>query len=445
MADDLVNGTEDAAQDDAPSDPRIPSYRVEGQLGRGGMAVVYRAVDERLGRMVALKVLAPALAGDDAFRQRFVRESRTAAAVDHPHILPIYETGEAGGVLYIAMRYVPGGDVHQLVGRTGRLAPARVAAIISATASALDAAHAAGLVHRDVKPANMLLDARPGHPDHVYLSDFGLTKSWPGSAALTGSGMFLGTPNYSAPEQIDSKPVDGRTDQYALACSAYELLAGQPPFQRDDATAVIWAHMSAPPPLLTELRPELPAEVNGVFARALAKVPAGRPARLGPSQRWHRRTSEHPDPSPAAYPCSRVPGEFELRFAAPGLLGDLLSRLVQQRQRSARLLRRARPRHQQSMRRAFHQPPEIRHRLRLPALWRRRSRTLLSPCCQYQTCGGKLERDRRHRANPRDRLCAMDRHRAAGKRHLGNRNRRRLLLDSVLGGSAAGRVPVRLG
>ncbi len=262
--------------DGSPADLRIPGYRVEDALGRGGMAVVYQAVDVRLRRTVALRVLAPALAADDAFRQRFARESRAAAAVDHPHILPIYETGEVGGTLYIAMRYVPGGDVHQLIGRTGRLTAARAASIISAAASALDAAHAAGLVHRDVKPANMLLDATPGHPEHVYLSDFGLSKSWPGSMAPTGSGMFLGTPNYSAPEQIDGKPVDGRSDQYALACTAFEMLAGQPPFKRDDATAVIWAHMSAPPPLLTELRPGLPAEGNQVFARALAKVHADR-------------------------------------------------------------------------------------------------------------------------------------------------------------------------
>ena len=243
------------------------------------MAVVFRAFDERLGRQVALKMMAPALAADEAFRHRFIRESRAAATVDDPHIIPVHEAGESGGVLFIAMRYVPGGDVRSLLHREGPLPPDRAAAIISPVASALDAAHAAGLVHRDVKPANMLLDVRPGRPDHVYLSDFGLSKGALSSVGLTGAGELLGTPNYIAPEQIEGKPVDGRADQYALACAAFEMLAGQAPFQRDDATAMIWAHMSAPPSSLTSLRPELPAAVDEVFARALAKAPAARYAR----------------------------------------------------------------------------------------------------------------------------------------------------------------------
>src|SRR6202030_2859742 len=155
---------------------RIAGYRLEEQIGRGGMAVVFRAQDERLNRQVALKVLAPALVADDDFRHRFIRESRAAAAVDDPHIIPVYEAGEADGVLFIAMRHVSGGSVRDLLQREGPLPAARVAAIISPLASALDAAHAAGLVHRDVKPANVLLDIRPGRPDHVYLSDFGLSK-----------------------------------------------------------------------------------------------------------------------------------------------------------------------------------------------------------------------------------------------------------------------------
>ena len=173
---------------------RVAGYLLEEQVGAGGMAVVFRAVDERLGRQVALKVLAPALASDEEFRRRFIRESRAAAAVDDPHIVPVYEAGEADGVLFIAMRYVAGGDVHALLYREGPLPPDRVAAIISPVASALDAAHAAGLVHRDVKPTNMLLDARPERPDHVYLSDFGLSQGMLSSATLTGLGMFLGTP-----------------------------------------------------------------------------------------------------------------------------------------------------------------------------------------------------------------------------------------------------------
>ena len=171
---------------------RIAGYRLEEQIGRGGMAVVFRAQDERLNRQVALKVLAPALAADEDFRHRFIRESRSAAAVDDPHIIPVFEAGEADEVLFIAMRYVPGGDVRALLRRLGPLPTARAAGIISAVASALDAAHAAGLVHRDVKPANMLVDVRPGRPDHVYLSDFGLTKGAVSSASVTGAGVIRG-------------------------------------------------------------------------------------------------------------------------------------------------------------------------------------------------------------------------------------------------------------
>ena len=255
---------------------RVAGYRLEEQAGAGGMAVVFRAWDERLGRRVALKILAPALASDAGFRQRFIRESRAAAAVDDPHIIPVYEAGEAGGVLFIAMRYVPGGDVRSLLAREGPLPLARVAAIISPVASALDAAHAAGLVHRDVKPANMLLDTRPDRPDHVYLSDFGLSKGAMSSAGLTGSGQFLGTANYTAPEQIQGSAVDGRADQYALACTAFELLTGEAPFQRDQGLAVLWAHLSQPPPSLAARRPGLPAAGDQVFARALAKAPGDR-------------------------------------------------------------------------------------------------------------------------------------------------------------------------
>jgi serine/threonine-protein kinase len=251
---------------------RIAGYRLEQRIGTGGMAVVFRARDERLGRLVALKILAPGLAADNEFRQRFVRESQAAAAVDDPHIIPVFEAGEAEGVLFIAMRYVPGGDVRSLLRREGPLPPARVAAIISPVASALDAAHAAGLVHRDVKPANILVDTRPGRPDHVYLADFGLSKGR-SSVMLTGIGSSMGTPAYMAPEQIEGRPVDGRTDQYALACAAFELLAGEPPFARDQDHAVIYAQLTAPPPALTSRRPGLTAGADGVLARALAKAP----------------------------------------------------------------------------------------------------------------------------------------------------------------------------
>ena len=260
---------------------RVAGYRLEEQIGQGGMAVVFRAQDERLQRQVALKILSPALASDETFRHRFIRESRSAAAVDDPHIIPIFEAGDADGMLFIAMRYVPGGDVGTLVYREGPLPMARAAAIISAVASALDAAHAAGLVHRDVKPGNMLLDARPRRPDHVYLSDFGLTKGALSSASLTGTGHVLGTPIYCAPEQIQGHRVDARTDEYALACAAFVLLSGQPPFPRDEGMAVLYAQLSTPPPRLTSRQPGLPPAVDDVLLRALAKAPEGRYASCG--------------------------------------------------------------------------------------------------------------------------------------------------------------------
>jgi hypothetical protein len=257
---------------------QVAGYRLEDRIGHGGMAVVFRAYDRRLDRLVALKVLTPALAGDEAFRRRFIRESRAAAAVDHPHIIPIFEAGESEGVLFIAMRYVRGGDVGSLLRRIGPLPAERAAEIVAQMASALDAAHARGLVHRDVKPANMLLDERPDpdRPDHVYLSDFGLTKASLTISGLTAAGQFLGTLDYVAPEQIEGGPIDGRTDQYALACAAFELLCADPPFRRDDSVAVMYAHLHETPPKLRQRRPELPGEVDDVLAKALAKTPAGR-------------------------------------------------------------------------------------------------------------------------------------------------------------------------
>jgi serine/threonine protein kinase len=260
---------------------RIAGYRLGEQIGRGGMAVVFRAQDERLGRQVALKILSPALAADETFRHRFILESRSAAAVDDPYIIPVFEAGEAEGVLFIAMRYVPGGDVDALLKQMGPLPAERAAAIISGVASALDTAHAAGLVHRDVKPTNMLLDTRVGRPDHVYLSDFGLSKGALSSADLTGVDRFMGTLHYCAPEQIQGRRVDARTDEYALACTAFELLSGRPPFSQDEASAVIYAQLKEPPPRLAPQRADLPAVVDDVLLRALAKAPEDRYASCG--------------------------------------------------------------------------------------------------------------------------------------------------------------------
>jgi DNA-binding beta-propeller fold protein YncE len=292
---------------------QIAGYRLEEQIGRGGMAVVYRAYDARLDRRVALKILAPGLALDDGFRHRFIRESRAAAAVDHPNIIPVFDAGEASGVLFIAMRFVQGRDVRTLIDRTGPLAPARASDIIAQVASALDAAHARGLVHRDVKPANMLLDDAAGEDrqDHVYLSDFGLSKHSLSQTGITSQGQVLGTLDYIAPEQIEGRAVDGRTDLYALACAAFELLSGAPPFKRDGGLAVVWAQLSEPPPPLTARRAGLPSAVDDVLARAMAKSPAERYRRCGefaaalrealglrpPGERG--RTGEREPPAPA--------------------------------------------------------------------------------------------------------------------------------------------------
>ena len=254
----------------------VAGYRIESRIGSGGMAVVFRARDERLGRSVALKVLAPSLAGDSEFRERFIRESRAAAAVDHPHIIPVYAAGEADSVLYIAMRFVAGGDLRSVIYREGPLPADRVVSFLSPVASALDAAHAAGLVHRDVKPANILVDTGQGQPDHPYLSDFGLSKGAASSAGLTEAGQFLGTPDYSAPEQISGKPVHLQTDQYALACVAFTMLTGKLPFARAEPMMVLWAHVTDPPPRVTDRRPDLSPTVDQVLARALAKTPQNR-------------------------------------------------------------------------------------------------------------------------------------------------------------------------
>ena len=257
---------------------QLAGYRTEEEIGRGGMAVVYRAYDDHLDRRVALKVLAPDLARDGVFRARFIQESRIAAATEHPNIIPVFSAGEADGVLYIAMRYIPDGDVRTLIDRAGPLPAARACALIVQAASALDAAHARGLVHRDVKPTNMLLEisSRTSRPDHLYLSDFGLAKPSAAASGLTATGQFFGTVDYVAPEQIQGDPLDGRTDQYALACTAFEMLSGSPPFQRENGMAVISAQLAEPPPPLSARVPGLPAAADPVIAKALAKSPADR-------------------------------------------------------------------------------------------------------------------------------------------------------------------------
>ncbi len=256
----------------------VANYRVESEIGRGGMAVVYRARDLRLDRTVALKLLAPELARNDTFRQRFTQESRVAASIDHPHIVPVFEAGETEGVLYIAMRYVPGSDLRRLLDEHGPLPFEAAVRIAAQVASALDAAHEHGLVHRDVKPGNVLVarGTDSDHPEHVYLTDFGLTKKSLSLTGFTSVGQFVGTLDYVAPEQISGRPVDGRCDVYGLACVVYETLAGRPPFQREDDMALLWAHQYDEPPPPSGSRADLPAGADAVFAKALAKSPDAR-------------------------------------------------------------------------------------------------------------------------------------------------------------------------
>ena len=250
-------------------------YRVRSVLGRGGMSVVYQAENLRLSSVIALKVLAPELAADDVFRARFLEESRMAASLNHPNVIPIYDMGSQDDLLYIAMRYVSGTDMRQMIKKRGRILPATALFLVGQAARALDAAHRKGLVHRDVKPGNLLIErgSDEADPDHVYLADFGITKHAMSRSGLTSTGQFLGTIDYVAPEQIRGTSVMGLADQYSLGCVLYECLTGRVPFEKDLDAAIIWAHVEETPTMPTVLRPELPPEIDEVFGRVLAKRP----------------------------------------------------------------------------------------------------------------------------------------------------------------------------
>ena len=249
----------------------IAGYRIESVLGHGSMGTVYSALEVSLERRVALKVLTPELSRDERFRDRFLRESKIAASLEHPHIVPIHAAGEADGVLFLAMRYVEGRDLSGLLESLGRLDPERAVGLLGQIASALDAAHARGLVHRDVKPANILISRPAGGGEHAYLCDFGLAKHASTVSSLTGSREILGTVDYLAPEQIEGKPMDGRVDVYALGCVLYECLTGERPYQRENEIASLLAHVNDPAPPVSERRPELPDALDAVIAAALAK------------------------------------------------------------------------------------------------------------------------------------------------------------------------------
>ena len=291
-------------------------HRILGIAGRGGMGVVYRALQLDLDRPVALKLIAPQLAEDPDFRDRFVRESRAAASIDHPNVIPIYYTGESDdGALYIAMRYVEGSDLRTLVRAEQRLDPARAAHIVAQVASALDAAHARGIVHRDVKPANVLL----GADDHAYLTDFGLTKRVTSHTGSTRDGGWVGTLGYVAPEQIRGERLDARADVYALGCVLYHSLAGVPPYQRESDEATLWAHLNDDPPSLHDRAPDVPAASTPSSPARWPRTPtiaSPRPATSAAPRsprragRWRRRPSAWwrsapPRPATARRPSSR--------------------------------------------------------------------------------------------------------------------------------------------
>ncbi len=259
----LANGTEFAG------------YRIEGVLGKGGMGVVYRATKLALDRERALKVIAPALSNDIRFQERFKRESRMAAAIEHPNVIPVHDAGEENGMLFLAMRLVEGSDLHRVVQAERRLGHVRTAGIIAGVGAALDAAHAQGLVHRDVKPANVLIEPSEDG-ERVYLTDFGITRATGGGETLTGTGEFVGSVEYIAPEQAAGEPVDARTDVYSLGGVAHFALTGRPPFPRENSMATLFAHANAPRPRPTETDPSLPEAVDAVIVKAMATDPDDR-------------------------------------------------------------------------------------------------------------------------------------------------------------------------
>src|SRR3954469_13488836 len=250
-------------------------YTIEDVAGRGGMGVVYRARQHRPSRLVALKVIAPDLANDPDFRARFERESDTAASIEHPNVIPVYEVNDVDALLFIAMRFVEGTDLRAMIAESGRLAPELAADPTAHIPQPLDAAHERGLVHRDVKPANVLIAGRPGSY-HAYLTDFGLTKNAQAETGMTKTGMFVGTLDYIAPEQLMGGAVDARADVYALGCVLYQALTGEVPYPADSGMAKMYAHGNQPPPVPSTVAPDLPKQFDEVIARAMAKDPNDR-------------------------------------------------------------------------------------------------------------------------------------------------------------------------
>ena len=318
-------------------------YRIESRLGRGGMGILFLAVEPGLERRVALKLIAPEAAADDVFARRFAEESRIAASIEHPNVVPIYAAGEEDGVPWIAMRYVPGSDLGRRIAREGRLSPEQAVALIAQVANGLDAIHAAGLIHRDVKPANVLLSGDAG-AEHAYITDFGVARNVATQSGLTQTGRFVGTLDYVAPEQISGEPIDARVDVYALGCLLFKLLTGEVPFPREGEAARLYAHLNDPPPAPSLYEPSVSMALDDVVARAMSKSPDDRypsagdlgraaqaalsgttvsvPERTVATGAAATRERDVPEPPPRAAETERLPEEAE---APPGKRRPLLA------------------------------------------------------------------------------------------------------------------------
>jgi len=290
-----MQGEQTTAGTDLPAGEIFAEHRVDGVLGRGGMGVVYRATDMRLNRSVALKVIKPELSGDDDFRRRFRRESELAASIRQGNVVTIYQAGESAGRLYVTMDLIHGTDLRGVIRQHSRLDLVTACEVTSQVAAALDAAHGSALVHRDVKPANVLVGGSA--PLHVYLTDFGLTKRASSQSGITKTGLFVGTLDYAAPEQIQGWPVDARADVYALGCVLFEMLTGQPPFRRENDYGTLYAHMTEDPPRPSQTTPGLPTAFDDVILRALAKSPDDRYPSAGDLARAAHAAAQGSGPS----------------------------------------------------------------------------------------------------------------------------------------------------
>jgi serine/threonine protein kinase len=279
-------------------------HRIERLLGSGAMGQVYLAREPESGRAVALKLLAPIAGADERFRRRFERESRLAAKLDHPHVVPVYRAGQAGGTLFITMRYVDGPDLREVIAERGRLHPADAALIVSQVGSALDAAAVAGLVHRDVKPGNVFVQKKRGRP-HAYLGDFGLSKAMASTSGLTRTGFFVGTIDYASPEQLQAEPVDHRTDVYALGALLFKALTGEVPFPREREVDKMIAQVTEPPPAPSESAPGVPAALDAVVRRAMSKRAEDRYASAGELGAAAVEAASEAGPAPA-WPSERT-------------------------------------------------------------------------------------------------------------------------------------------